>query len=203
MGHIIAVLMVGAAALVAGCGESVHKEHREREATMALKERTGLVTVHGSPLTLLGPEVKVGDAAPDFTVVDAEFKPVKLSDFRGQTVLLAAVPSLDTPVCSLETKRFNDEAERLPENVVVLTVSEDLPFAQARFCGAENIKKIRVLSDSVQKDFGKKYGVLIKENGLLARSIWVIGPDGKIKYREIVPELSNHPDYDKALAAVR
>jgi len=170
---------------------------------MALKERKGLVTAHGQPLTLLGPELGVGDAAPDFTVVDAQFKPVKLSDFKGRTVLVSAVPSLDTSVCALQTKRFNDEAERLPENVVVLTISRDLPFAQSRFCGAENIKKIKVLSDAMRREFGDRFGVSIKENGLVARSVWIIGPDGRVKYRQIVPELTSQPDYEQALAAVR
>lgn len=167
------------------------------------QERTGVVTAHGSPITLLGPDLKVGDSAPDFTVVDEAFRPVRLGDFRGKTVLISAVPSLDTGVCSLQTKRFNDEAEKLPSGVAVLTVSTDLPFAQTRFCGAESIKNIRVLSDSVHRDFGLRYGVLIKDMGLLARSIWVIGPDGRIRYREIVSELTHHPDYDRALATVR
>jgi thiol peroxidase len=166
-------------------------------------ERTGVVTAHGTPVTLLGPDLKVGDPAPDFAVVDGAFKPVRLSDYKGKTVLISAVPSLDTKVCSLQTKRFNDEAEKLSLNVAVVTISEDLPFAQTRFCGAENIKTSRVLSDSVHREFGLRYGVLIKDMGLLARSIWVIGPDGRIRYRELVPELTNHPDYDRALAAVR
>jgi thiol peroxidase len=167
------------------------------------KERTGVVTAHGKPITLLGPELKVGDLAPDFVVVDEAFKPVHLADFKGKTVLISAVPSLDTGVCSLQTKRFNDEAEKLPPGVAVLTISEDLPFAQTRFCGAESIKNIRVLSDSVHRDFGLRFGVLIKDLGLVARSIWVIGPDGRLSYIEIVPELTHHPDYDRALAAVR
>ncbi|MBN2583160.1 MAG: thiol peroxidase [Planctomycetes bacterium] len=170
---------------------------------MKHQQRRGIVTIHGQPVTLLGPELKVGDKAPAARLVDAEFKEVKLADFRGKTVLVSAVPSLDTPVCSLQTKRFNDESEKLPENVVVLTISQDLPFAQSRFCGAEKIKKIRVLSDHVRREFGKRYGVLIRENALLARSIWVISPQGKIVYREIVPELTEQPDYAKALAAVK
>lgn len=187
---------IGAA--VAGCSHTGSKEN-----AMPRDERTGVVTAHGNPVTLLGPEVKVGDAAPDFAVVDGAFKPVRLSDFQGKTVLLSAVPSLDTKVCSIQTKRFNDEAEKLPPSVVVLTISEDLPFAQTRFCGAENIKNIRVLSDAVHREFGLRYGVLIKDMSLLARSIWVIGPDGRVRYREIVPELTHEPDYDRALAAVR
>lgn len=170
---------------------------------MEAQERPGVVTARGNPVTLLGPDLAVGAEAPDFKVVDADFKPVSLSDFRGRTVLLSAVPSLDTPVCSLQTTRFNREADSLPANVAVLTISQDLPFAQSRFCQQENVKKIKVLSDHVWRDFGLKYGVLIKENGLLARSIFVISPGGKIAYRQIVPELAHHPDYEKALAAAR
>ena len=170
---------------------------------MPIQERSGIITMQGKPLTLLGPDLRVGDKAPDFQVVDGSFKAVKLSEFAGKTVLISAVPSLDTKVCSLQTKRFNSEAEKLPENAVVLTISQDLPFAQSRFCDAENVKRIRVLSDHVWREFGLKYGVLIKENSLLARSIFVVSPEGVVIYRQIVPELANQPDYDKALAAVR
>lgn len=197
-------LFLAAVALVAvaptGC---MDMRHSVGDGTMKEQERTGQVTVRGKPLTLLGPDLKVGDAAPDVRVVDAGFGEVKLSDFRGKTVLVSAVPSLDTPVCSIQTKRFNEEAEKLPDSVVVLTISMDLPFAQARFCGAENIKKIRVLSDHVHWEFGRMFGVLIKENALLARSVWVVSPQGRITYRQIVPELTNEPDYAQALAAVK
>jgi thiol peroxidase len=195
----VSVLLVLAA--TSGCGKSLSTS---QEATsMTLTERPGVIKAHGNPLTLLGPDLKVGAQAPEATVVDAQFKPVKLSDFKGKTILISTVPSLDTTVCSMQTKRFNDEAETLPANVVVLTISQDLPFAQSRFCGAENIRRIRVLSDHVHREFGERFGVLIKENALLARSIWVVGPQGKITYREIVPELTQHPDYEKALAAVK
>jgi thiol peroxidase len=186
-----------------GFRKSQNESGMKQENSMPSEERTGVVTAHGTPVTLLGPGLKVGDLAPDFTVVDEAFRPVRLADFKGKTVLISAVPSLDTGVCAIQTKRFNDEAEKLPAGVAVLTISEDLPFAQTRFCGAESIKNIRVLSDSVHRDFGLRYGVLIKETALLARSIWVIGPDGRLRYREIVPELTHHPDYDRALAAVR
>jgi len=168
-----------------------------------LQERTGIVTIQGNPLTLLGPDVGVGDDAPAFTVVDSAFEPVSLADFAGKTVLVSAVPSLDTPVCSIQTTRFNREAESLPESVGVLTISLDLPFAQARFCEAEGVSRVTVLSDHVSRDFGTKYGVLIKENALLARSLFVIATNGKIVYRQIVSELTDEPDYDAALAAVR
>jgi len=169
---------------------------------MDVNERSGLVTIEGNPLTLLGSEIKVGDAAPDFRVVDEGFKPVKLSDFRGKVVLISAVPSLDTGVCAMQTKRFNDEVDKLPENVTVLTVSQDLPFAQKRFCESEKIAKVRVLSDHVWREFGLGYGVLIKDMGLLARAVFVVGADGRVAYCQIVPEVTTHPDYDAALAAV-
>jgi thiol peroxidase len=196
----LAITVCGLAALPVGCART---REDKREDTMALEERTGVVTLQGNPLTLLGPDLTVGDAAPDFRVVDAQFGEVALRDFKGKTILISAVPSLDTPVCSIQTKRFNDAAEKLPASVVVLTISQDLPFAQARFCGAENIRKIKVLSDHVHREFGERFGVLIKENALLARSVWVVSPEGRITYRQVVPELTQEPDYDAALAAVK
>ena len=168
-----------------------------------MQEREGVVTFKGGPLTLLGPDVQVGQEAPEFTVVDKDFKPVKLSDFWGKLVVISAVPSLDTPVCSIQTKRFNEEAAKLADKVAVLTISEDLPFAQGRFCSSEKIEGHQVLSDSVGREFGQKYGLLIKGMMLLARSVWVIGKDGVIKYRQIVGELTEEPDYGAALAAVK
>jgi thioredoxin-dependent peroxiredoxin len=167
------------------------------------QERTGIITFGGNPLTLLGPELAVGDVAPEFTVVDGEFKPVKSADFAGKVLLISAVPSLDTPVCQLQTKRFNSEAEKLPAGIEVLTISEDLPFAQARFCGAEEISKVKVLSDHVSRGFGLSWGLLIKELSLLARAVAVVGTDGKLVHFQVVPEITEHPDYDAALAAAR
>ena len=161
------------------------------------------VTMRGKPVVLLGTPVETGSPAPDFRVVDGSFKPVRLSDFKGQVVLISAVPSLDTPVCSLQTKRFNEEAAQLPSNVVVLAISADLPFAQKRFCESEKVDRIRTLSDSVWRDFGTKYGILIENMGLLARSVWIVAPDGRVGYRQIVPEITTHPDYDAALKAAR
>lgn len=166
-------------------------------------ERAGAITVRGSPLTLVGQEPAVGEPAPDFRVVDGQFAPVRLSDFRGRPVLISVVPSLDTGVCSLQTKRFNEELGALPEDVVALTISMDLPYAQKRFCEAEGIKRVRTLSDVVDREFGTRYGLLIKERGLLARAILVVGRDGILRYRQTVPELTSHPDYDKALEAIR
>jgi len=167
------------------------------------EERKGLVTVQGNPLTLLGPEIKVGDRAPEFEVVDGDFKPVKSAEFAGNVLLISSVPSLDTGVCALQTKRFNEEAASLPEDAVVLTVSQDLPFAQTRFCAAEKIGKVRVLSDHVSRSFGLGWGLLIKENALLARAVAVVGRDGRVAHLQVVPELTEHPDYDAALAVAR
>ncbi|MDP6636791.1 MAG: thiol peroxidase [Phycisphaerae bacterium] len=166
-------------------------------------ERIGAVTMKGNPKTLVGPDIQIGKPVLDFRVVDMSFAPVRLSDFAGKPILISAVPSLDTGICSLQTKRFNEEIAKLPENVVVISLSTDLPFAQKRFCDAEKVDRIKVLSDSVHRDFALKYGVLIKDMGLLARSIFVIGKDSTLLYKEIVPEIASHPDYDKALAEIR
>jgi len=170
---------------------------------MSANTRDIQITLKGNPVALVGKPPRETEMAPEFKVVDEGFKPVKLSDFKGKVVLISAVPSLDTGVCALQTKRFNEEAIRLPSNVVILTLSEDLPFAQKRFCDAEKIGGIKVLSDSVWRDFGTTYGILIENMGLLARSVWIVGRDGKIAYRQIVPEVTNHPDYDAALKAAR
>jgi len=148
----------------------------------------------GNPVTLVGDEVKVGDEAPDFVVVDNDLKPVNFS---------SAVPSLDTAVCSTETHRFNSEAAGLGEDVVILTVSMDLPFAQKRWCGAEGVDRVVTLSDHRDASFGLAYGVLIREVRLLARAVFVVGRDGVVRYVELVPELGQEPDYEAALAAVR
>lgn len=168
-----------------------------------MQERTGIVTLRGNPMTLLGPQLKVGDRAPEFSVVDGGLQPVHLADFRGKTKLISVVPSLDTPICELQTQRFHAEAAKLPADVAVLTISMDLPFAQTRFCSTHGIEKIRVLSDYRDASFGLAYGVLIKEVRLLARSIFVVGSDDVVRYQQIVPEVGSHPDYDAALAQVR
>jgi len=168
-----------------------------------MKQDDVRVTMQGRPVALLGKLAAIGRPAPDFQVVDAAFQPAKLSDFQGRVVLISAVPSLDTGVCSLQTKRFNAEATNLPGELTILTISEDLPFAQKRFCEAEKIGRIKVLSDSVWREFGKEYGLLIEDLGLLARSVWIIDRQGVIAYRQIVPEITTEPDYEAALKAVR
>ena len=157
----------------------------------------------GNPLTLVGPEVKVGDQAPDLTVVANDLSEVHLSAYRGQVCLLASVPSLDTSVCDLETRRFNQEAAALGPGVQILTISMDLPFAQKRWCGAAGIERVTTLSDHREASFGTAYGVLIKELRLLARAVFVVDKDGVVRYVQIVPELSREPDYEAALAAAK
>jgi len=167
------------------------------------KERSGLVTVRGNPLTLLGPEVKVGDPAPDFRVLDGAMKVVTLDAFRGKFKIISSVPSLDTPVCDAETHRFNEEAGKLPENIVVLTISMDLPFAQNRWCAAAGVEKVKTYSDYRDRSFGQSYGVLIKETGLLARAIFIVDDQNIVRYVELVPELTKEPEYDRILSTVR
>ena len=154
-------------------------------------------------VTLEGKRPKLSQMAPGFKVVDEHFTPVMLSDFKGKTVLISAVPSLDTGVCALQTKRFNSEVGHFSDDVIMLTISTDLPFAQKRFCKVENVDKIKVLSDSVWRDFGEKYGFLIQDYGLLARAIFIIDAEGKLQYQELVPNITEHPNYDAALEALK
>ena len=167
-----------------------------------MQERKGVQTFKGGPLTLLGPDIKVGDQAPNFKVLTNGLQEVTLDNYKGKTLILSVAPSLDTSVCSAQTHRFNTEVANLPSSVEVLTITADLPFAQGRFCGAENIK-ITTLSDHRDMSFGDAYGTHIKELRLEARSIFVVGKDGKVKYVEYVKEMTTHPDYDKALAAAK
>ncbi|MFD2627875.1 thiol peroxidase [Oceanobacillus kapialis] len=160
------------------------------------------VTFHQDPVTLIGKEVKVGDKAPEFTVLSNDLKPVSLSDYDGKVKLISVVPSIDTGVCADQTKRFNDEADKIG-NVKVLTVSMDLPFAQKRWVNKHEINSLDTLSDHRDADFGKNYGVLIEELRLLARSIFVVDANNNVTYVEYVSEVSNHPDYDAALDAAR
>lgn len=167
-----------------------------------LAETTNIVKAGSKFVTLLGQQVHEGQVAPDFKVVNDSFAPITLSKFSGQTILISVVPSLDTGVCSIQTKRFNEEIENLPDNITMLTISNDLPFAQKRFCKTENIDKIKVLSDAVWRDFGTKYGLLIKDMGLLTRAIFIIDEQGKVAYKELVANISDHPKYDVALATL-
>jgi thioredoxin-dependent peroxiredoxin len=166
-------------------------------------ERSGVITFQGSPLTLLGPALKPGDKAPAFSLFDGEMKPFELKDLSGKIKMISVTPSLDTPVCDLQLRRFNTEAAGLPGDVMVLNVSMDLPFAIARFCTSAGIDKAKALSDYRDAAFGLAYGVLIKELRLLARAIFVLDRSDVIRYVEIVPEITNHPDYEKAVAAAK
>jgi thiol peroxidase len=166
-----------------------------------MKERTGIITMKGNPLTLLGNEVKVGDVAPDCEVLSNDLSPVTLSSFRGKVCIVSSVPSLDTPVCDTETRRFNQEAGRLSSDVAVFTISMDLPFAQKRWCGAAGVTSVQTLSDHRDASFGTSYGVLIKELRLLARAVFVVDRNGIVQYVQLVKEITQEPDYDAVLTA--
>jgi len=165
-------------------------------------ERAAATTLRGNPFTLVGPELKPGDAAPDFTAIDGSLKPVKLGDTGHKTRIFSVVPSLDTPVCDAQTKRFNEEAAKL-NDVDIYTISMDLPFAQKRFCNSFAVDNVKMLSDHRDASFGEAYGTLIKELRILSRAIFVVGPDNKVKYVEYVPEVGDFPNYDSALAAAK
>ena len=165
-------------------------------------ERPGATTMRGNPLTLIGPELQVGDAAPDFSVVDSSLGAVNLEKTGGNVRIISVVPSLDTPVCDAQTKRFNQEAAQLP-GVDILTVSMDLPFAQKRWCGAFGIDKVKMLSDHRDGSFGEAYGTLIKDLRIESRAIFVLDKDNTIRHVEYVKEVADHPNYDSALAAAK
>lgn len=168
-------------------------------------KRTGAVTLKGNPVVLKGRELKVGDEAPDFSLQDNALQEVTLASSAGKTRIIATVPSLDTPVCAQETKRFNDEVKNLP-NVEVLVVSMDLPFAQKRWCGAEGVQNVKTLSVHRCTDFGYDYGVLICGGPLdrcLTRALFVVDPSGKITHVEYCKEIAEHPNYEAALAAAK
>ncbi|MFM9277930.1 thiol peroxidase [Paenibacillus jiagnxiensis] len=167
------------------------------------QERNGVATFKGNPLTLIGPELKVGDKAPDFTLNKNLLEEATLKDFAGKVKLVSVVPSLDTGVCDAQTRRFNEEAAGLGDQVVVLTISVDLPFAQARWCGAAGVDRVITLSDYKQHSFGEAYGVFIKEFHLDMRSIFVIDADDNIAYVEYLAEMADHPDYEKAIEAAK
>jgi thioredoxin-dependent peroxiredoxin len=168
-----------------------------------MQERTGLITMRGNPLTLVGSEVKAGDAAPDFVALDNALKPVKFSSFLGKICIISSVPSLDTPVCDIETRKFNEEASRLGPDVVILTISMDLPFAQKRWCGAAGVDKVQTLSDHRDASFGTSFGVLIKELRLLARAVFLVDQKGVVQYVQLVNEVTKEPDYEAIWSALK
>lgn len=173
-----------------------------KKIKLIMEKHSGIITFAGNPLTLNGTLSKVGEKAQDFTVLANDLKPHKLSDYNGKIRIISVVPSVDTGVCAAQTRKFNVEATNL-EDVVILTISCDLPFALGRFCAAEGIDKVITLSDHKDTDFGIKYGFLIEELRLLARGIVVVDKEGIIRYVEYVKEVTTHPDYDKAIEAVK
>ena len=165
-------------------------------------ERPGATTMKGNPLTLIGPELQAGDHAPDFSVVDGTLSAVNLEKTGHNVRIISVVPSLDTPVCDLQTKRFNEEAAQLPA-VDIVTISMDLPFAQKRWCGAFGVDRIKMLSDHRSGSFGEAYGTLIKDLRIESRAIFVLDKDNLIRHVEYVKEVADHPNYDAALAAAK
>ena len=163
----------------------------------------GKITFQGNPLTLTGHQVSVGDKVPDVELLANDLSPVKLSGYQGKTCVILTVPSLDTPVCDIETRKFNEKAAALGDKVAILAVSMDLPFAQARWCGAAGVKGVQTLSDHRSAELGKSFGVLIDGLRLLARSVFVVDKKGIIRYIEVVGELTNEPDYKAAIKAVK
>jgi thioredoxin-dependent peroxiredoxin len=168
-----------------------------------MTEHPGAITMKGNPLTLIGNLPEVGQAAPDFEVLDNNLTPVKFSSFKGKICIIASVPSLDTPICDIETRRFNTEAAKLSADVVILTISMDLPFAQKRWCGAAGIEKVITLSDHRNAEFGAAFGTIIKELRLLARAVFVIDKNGIIKLVQLVKEVAQEPNYEAVLTAVK
>jgi thiol peroxidase len=168
-----------------------------------MEERSGLVTFKGDPLTLLGPALKEGDPAPNFIVVGNDLSRVEFQNYKGKVVIISSVPSLDTPVCDAETRRFNEEGAKLDPDVAILTISMDLPFAQARWCAAQGIDRVQTLSDHKEASFGMAYGVLIKELRLLARAVFVVDREGVIRSIQLVKEVADEPDYESVLEAAR
>lgn len=167
-----------------------------------VKERPGATKSKGNPLTLIGPELKAGDKAPDFEAVDTSMQPVNLAKTAGKVRIFSVLPSLDTPVCDIQTKRFNEEASKLP-NIDIYTVSVDLPFAQKRYCDAFGVDNLKMLSDHKSGSFGMAYGTLIKEWRMESRAIFVVDSGGTIRHAEYVPEVGSHPNYDAALNAAK
>jgi len=168
-----------------------------------MAEQKGLVTFKGNPLTLVGNEVKVGQRAPDFVAIDNNLSPIRFSSYLGKICVISSVVSLDTPVCDTQTRKFNEEASHLGPNVVILTISMDLPFAQKRWCGGAGVNRVQTLSDHRNASFGTGYGVLIKELRLLARAVFIIDQKGILQYKQMVKEVTNEPDYEAVLTGLR
>jgi thiol peroxidase len=167
-----------------------------------MEDTQAAITFKGNPLNLTGNQLKVGETAPDFELLANDMSAVKLSAFRPKVCVICSVPSLDTPVCDTEIRKFNERATSLGDDVVVLAISMDLPFAQQRWCGAAGVKNVQTLSDHRNAEFGRAYGVLIEQLRLLARAVFVVDRKGAIRYIEIVDELTSEPDYEAALKTV-
>jgi len=162
------------------------------------------VTMHAREMHLIGDELKVGDDAPDFKVISNDLTPMKFHrTYKDKIVLISSVPSLDTPVCDIETRKFNDESQKLSSDVEIITISMDLPFAQKRWCGQSGVNRVKTYSDYLKSEFGKSYGVLIREIRLLARCIFIVDKDLKIKYIQLVKEITNEPNYEEAISALK
>ena len=168
-----------------------------------MPERSGAVTFKGNPMTLEGNEVKVGDTAPHFTLTANDLSDLSCEQLHGKVRVLSVVPSIDTPVCATQTRKFNEAATKLSSDVEVITVSMDLPFAQKRFCGAEGIDRVQTASDFKYRSFGEAYGARLKELGLLTRAVFVVNRDNKVVHAQYVGEVTEEPDYDTALNAVQ
>lgn len=199
----LAIRVILAVIVVTLCPGCKCKDDFRSEAETEMNERAGVITMKGDPLTLLGPELKAGDKAPDFEVRGNDLSVVKFSDFAGKKCIISSVPSLDTSVCDTQTRRFNEEAGKLGDDVKVLTISMDLPFAQKRWCGSAGVENVITLSDFDKASFGESYGLLVKEVRLLARAVLVVDSEGVIRHIEIVPEIASEPDYEAALEELK
>lgn len=192
--HILIIALISGNLILTGCERSLQME------------RENAITFKGNPLTLVGAPISVGQPAPDFTAAANDLSPYQLSNDAGKVVILSSVPSLDTPVCDTETRRFNEIAASLGDDVEIVTISMDLPFAQARWCGAagvKHVKHVKTVSDYKGADYGTKYGLLIKELHLLARAVVVVDRQGVVQYVQLVPEVTQEPDYDAVVEAVK
>jgi thiol peroxidase len=201
--ELMQIILMIAAEFIPISSPKYFSQTRQIEKENDMQERIDAVTMKGNPLTLLGAPLKAGDRAPDVELIDNDLQPVKLSAFQGKVRILSSVPSLDTPVCDMETRRFNSAAGGLGEDVVILTISMDLPFAQKRWCGAAGVDRVVTLSDHRDAVFGESYGVLIKGLRLLSRAIFVVDREGVVRYVQEVNEIAEEPDYDAVLQAAK